>query len=287
MRNALDRLQRQLAGVDEAQPGRRTALTRLDDRAANLRDQLRAVDAAMRALAEGDNWIETITDDERRAFTRGRISATLATLVRTDEGALRRLRLEHDAVARTVDALKAELDDDEERMQLDSRLITLSTDMTRWSRQLALEHGEGVRLDLNRLTVVTEIAEGATPLWRIGSAENWIGAHLVTHLALHRYFVRHGRPVPRLLMFDQPTQAHYPSEVEQQTGIPASYRDKEAVRRMFQLLYDIAIELAPDMQIVVCDHANLPEQWFRESVQHNWRDGEALIPQSWITDPGS
>ena len=237
----------------------------------------------MRSLAAGDNQIETITGDERRAFTRGRITATLTTLARTDEGALRRLRLEHDSVARTVAALEAELDDDEERMQLDSRLIVLSTDMTRWSRQLALEHGDGVRLDLNRLTVVTETAEGATPLWRIGSAENWIGAHLVTHLALHRYFVRHNRPVPRLLMFDQPTQAHYPSEVEQQAGIPANDSDKEAVRRMFQLLHDVATELAPGMQIIVCDHANLPEDWFSESVQHNWRDGRALIPESWIT----
>jgi hypothetical protein len=198
---------------------------------------------------------------------------------------MRRLRLEHDAAARTINALESELDDNEERMQLDSRLVTLSADMTRWSQQLELEHGEAVRLDLNRLTVITETAQGPAPLWRIGSAENWIGAHLVTHLALHCYFVRHDRPVPRLLMLDQPTQAYYPSEIEQQTGVPDSDSDKEAVRRMFRLLHDVAEELAPDLQIIVCDHANLPEDWFRGSVAHNWRDGEALIPQSWLSNP--
>ena len=285
MQRALEGLQRQLVGIDQARPARRTALTSLDNRTAELRDQLRSADAALRALTEGDNSVGTVTGEERRAFTRGRISAILATLTRTDDQALRRLRLEHDAAARTVNALESELDDNEERMQLDSRLVTLSADMTRWSQQLELEHGEAVRLDLNRLTVITETAQGPAPLWRIGSAENWIGAHLVTHLALHRYFVRHDRPVPRLLMLDQPTQAYYPSEIEQQSGVPDSDSDKEAVRRMFRLLHDVAEELAPNLQIIVCDHANLPEDWFRGSVAHNWRDGEALIPQSWLSNP--
>jgi hypothetical protein len=285
MQRALDALQSQLAGIDEARPTRHAALTSLDSRAAELRDRLRATDAALRALSEGDSDTGTMSGQERRAFTRGRISATLATLTRADDYALRRLQLEHDAATRAVAALEAELDDNEERMQLDSRLAALSKDMTRWSRQLALEHGEGVRLDINQLTVITETAQGPAPLWRIGSAENWIGAHLVTHLALHRYFVRNNRPVPRLIMLDQPTQAYYPSEIERQTGVPENDSDREAVRRMFQLLHDLAAELSPNLQITVCDHANLPETWFRDSVVHNWRDGTALIPQAWLTTP--
>ncbi|MBS2965381.1 DUF3732 domain-containing protein [Actinocrinis puniceicyclus] len=39
------------------------------------------------------------------------------------------------------------------------------------------------------------------------------------------------------------------------------------------------------MQIIVSDHANLSEPWFQNSVRHNWRDGEALIPASWIETP--
>jgi hypothetical protein len=287
LRDSLERLQRQLVGIDEAQPARRLALNDLDERGANLRRELRAVDAAMRALTEGDDQVDAVAGGERRAYTRGRISAILTTLARTDDTALQRLRLEHEAATRTVAALEAELDDAEERMQLDSRLLALSTDMTRWSQQLALEHGEGVRLDINRLTVVTETDQGPAPLWRIGSAENWIGAHLVTHLALHRFFVTHARPVPRVLMFDQPTQAYYPSEVEQQEGIPLRDSDREAVRRMFLLLYEIAAELAPQLQIIVCDHANLPEEWFRQSVVHNWRNGEALVPAAWLAGGAS
>jgi hypothetical protein len=283
MRYALRALQGQLDGIEDARPARRAALTGLDSQAAELRDQLRAIDAALRALSQGDSDTDVISGQERRAFTRGRISAILSTLTRTDDQALRRLQLEYEAATRAVTALQAELDDNEERMQLDSRLAALSRDMTRWSQDLDLEHGDEVRLDINRLTVITETSQGPAPLWRIGSAENWIGAHLVTHLALHRYFVRNIRPVPRILMLDQPTQAYYPSEIERQTGIPENDTDREAVHRIFRLLYDVATELSPNMQIIVCDHANLPENWFRDSVTQNWRGGEALIPQAWIS----
>lgn len=155
--------------------------------------------------------------------------------------------------------------------------------MTRWATRLQLEHGGGnVRLDLNRLTVVTDTDQGPAPLFRIGSGENWVGYHLITHLALHRYFVRQNRPVPRILMLDQPTQVWYRSEVDQNTGTLGRDRDREAVNSLFRLIYDVVGELAPQMQVIVCDHANLPEDWFQASVEHNWRDGRKLIPQDWI-----
>ncbi|MFF1681539.1 DUF3732 domain-containing protein [Streptomyces sp. NPDC058256] len=47
----------------------------------------------------------------------------------------------------------------------------------------------------------------------MGSAKNWIGYHLVAHLALHTYFLRERRPVPRFLMLDQPTQAFFPEKI--------------------------------------------------------------------------
>jgi len=181
--------------------------------------------------------------------------------------------------------LEAELDPAEEREQLTSRLVAISRDMTSWAERLRLEHGDqSVRLDLNRLTVVTDTEDGPAPLFRIGSGENWVGYHIVTHLALHRYFVHQTRPVPRILMLDQPTQAWYRSEVDQASGLPENDADRAAVNGMFQLIYDVTEELAPRLQIIVCDHANLPEEWFQESVSHNWRGGEKLIPAEWIED---
>lgn len=74
-----------------------------------------------------------------------------------------------------------------------------------------------------------------------------------------------------------------PSEISKQSGIPDGDTDRVAVNRMFRLLYDIAEELSPRLQIIVCDHANLSHQWFQDSVVHNWRDGDKLIPQDWLS----
>jgi hypothetical protein len=32
------------------------------------------------------------------------------------------------------------------------------------------------------------------------------------------------------------------------------------------------------LQVIVCDHANLADEWFQASVVDNWRNGVALIP---------
>ncbi len=283
LRQSLQQLSVQLSGVDAARPARRAALEALDGQISSLRIRLRTTEATVESLIASQTVAAQLPDSAQRDFTRGRIHATLAALPGSSEGELSRLRQQYDTALQQVQMLEAELDPSEEREQLTSRLVTISHDMTRWADRLQLEHrGGSVRLDLNRLTVVTDTEQGPAPLFRIGSGENWIGYHLVAHLALHRYFVRQNRPVPRLLMLDQPTQVWYRSEVDQSSGMPGRDTDREAVSRLFRLIYDVAAELAPELQVIVCDHANLPEDWFQESVAHNWRGGEKLIPQTWI-----
>ena len=36
--------------------------------------------------------------------------------------------------------------------------------------------------------------------------------------------------------------------------------------------------------MIVLDHADFDVEWFQDAVRQRWRDGEALIPESWI-DP--
>ena len=64
--------------------------------------------------------------------------------------------------------------------------------------------------------------------------------------------------------------------------MPEAEDDRAAVQRMFELMRDVARELAPAMQIIVCDHANLLDPWFQDAVVHNWREGQKLIPDAWI-----
>lgn len=285
MQEVVDQLTTQLEDVESIRPRRKEALEDLTTTIDQLREKLRALDNALVGLAEQDDQAGTVRSTaESQAFTRGRIQHFLDTTKGIEAAELERLA---DVVAvrqRSVEAIEQRTDPDSTREELTARLAVVAKDITAYSRHLKLEYHEAAWLDLQRLTVMTETDQGSAPLFRIGSAENWVGSHLATHLALHRYFTRHDRPVPRFLMLDQPSQAYYPSEMEQQGGVPEDEDDRAAVRRMYELMRDVAEELAPEFQIIVCDHANLPEDWFQAAVQHNWREGRKLIPQEWIDE---
>jgi hypothetical protein len=119
------------------------------------------------------------------------------------------------------------------------------------------------------------------PLALMGSAANWIGYHLVAHLALHKHFVERGRPVPRFLILDQPTQAYFPPDAPAGVELPDTDADRQAVTRMFELFRDVASQLAPNLQIIVLDHLRLDIPWFTESIVEEWRGGFKLIPAHW------
>lgn len=279
---SLEDLRAQVGTLTGARPSQRQALEALDEEAARLREQLRVAEAALQDL-ERANRIQEQSGSDSRDFTRGRIDATLARLAVVDDLSLEVLKQQLDRTRALVEALEAELDNESRREQLTSRLVAVGRDIKRYAERLGLEHSsDDVRLDLSRLTIVADTETGPARLSRIGSAKNWVGYHLATHLALHRFFTRQDRPVPRFLMLDQPTQAHYPAENDNSTGLPNEDADRLAVRAMFELMRDAVQDLAPNFQIIVCDHADLPEAWFQEAVRERWRNGAALIPADWL-----
>lgn len=283
LQQSVNEIKNSLRGVDVIRPARRAALDDLDETIDTVRNQLRVANQTIRAISSGRSTNRHLPEASQRDFTRGRIHAILSTLGTTADEELAHLRIAQDSARDRVAQLQSELDPSAEDSEIQARLMSVSNDMTNWAERLGLEHvGERVRIDLSHLTVVSDTDLGSIPLFRIGSAENWIGYHIVAHLGLHRYFATHDRPVPRFLFLDQPTQAWFQSEVDQQNGNPEQDSDRAAVDRIFRLIYDFVQDLAPAMQVIICDHANLPEDWFQDSVEHNWREGEKLIPESWI-----
>lgn len=226
LREAVLEVETQLRELTGANPRLRDAIQEVDERLATLRDELRALElAATNLSASASPNVESRA--EERAFSRGRLDALLESFRPVDAAELQGWRDAASSLSATVERLESELDPDAEREQISSRLLTIASDMTDWVERLQLEHaGRTVRLTLYPLTVVADTESGPIPMSRIGSAENWVGFHLVTHLALQRYFVRQERPVPRFLMLDQPTQAYYPSEVEQTGGVPSRDQDR-------------------------------------------------------------
>ena len=284
LREAASQLQAQAGSFAVTRPRRLQALEDITSRSSQVRNEIRAIDEAIESLETARQQVTAgRAFAERQAFLQGRIQRYLETVRATEVAELTRLRERVRLRALIVEELEERLDEDDEREQMMSRLFSIGTDMTAWADNLALEHsGASVRLDARRLTVVTDTASGPAPLNQIGSAANWIGYHVVAHLALHKFFVTQERPVPRFLMLDQPTQAYYPSDVARETGDPGSDADRAAVRALFRLLVEVAEDLSNELQVIVCDHANLNDDWFQDAVIENWRDGERLIPDAWI-----
>jgi predicted O-methyltransferase YrrM len=88
-----------------------------------------------------------------------------------------------------------------------------------------------------------------------------------------------------MLLLDQPTQAFYPSEKASQADRNlADMRDddQEQVHRIFDLILRTVTELDGALQVIILDHAEIPEPWFVEAVgDNNWRHGQALVPSDW------
>nr|WP_233094705.1 DUF3732 domain-containing protein [Enterobacter hormaechei] len=213
----------------------------------------------------------------------GKISQYLETTGHADQSSSLRVRLEEQRSH--VLLLESKLDHDAVREKLGTFLNIIGRYMTEYSQQLDLEHqGSDLRLDIRRLTVVADTLDGPVPLFRMGSGENWVGYHVLAHLALHRWFRLKKRPVPGFLILDQPSQAHYPPEKDDEGSIEAlTNEDQNAVYRLFSLISNAAAKLAPDLQIIIMDHADLKDDWFQVAVTERWRNGVKLIPMTWIT----
>jgi hypothetical protein len=217
-----------------------------------------------------------------QARTIGKISQYVDTATSAVGGSA--LRTSVEAARARMLALEQELDIETTREKLAAFLNIIGLYMTEYSAALDLEHkGSQLRLDIRNLTVVADTMDGPVPLYRMGSGENWVGYHVLSHLALHKWFRQKARPVPGFVIFDQPSQAHYPPERDADGSLEGlADADRIAVLQLFKLVADAAEELAPVMQIIVMDHADLKHEWFETAIVERWRWGNKLVPEEWV-----
>lgn len=260
----------------------------LEERRLNVQERRTTVAALLGQREFASRLQET---NIRAAHVVGRISHYLENVDATDESATLRLALAD--AERRVEELEAQLDVDEVEALKDSILRVLSSQMTEWASILQLEHANApYRLDDKQLTVVADTSERPIVMERMGSAENWLGCHLIALLALHQHFIRRTRPVPNFLFLDQPSQVYFPSMdsykvLEGEIGnLEEVGADALAVQRMFDFLFATVAALAPNFQIIVTEHANLPDERFQQAlVEQPWRGRLALIPIDWLEQP--
>jgi hypothetical protein len=240
------------------------------------RGQMTAVRTSQAQLAAAEQ------ESTRRAHVLGRISLYVESLpdLPNSTGLERKAAQLRSQIA----ALEEELSDEAVRERMQSIGSLLSQKLTTWAERLDLEHKGPVRFDFRKLTLVTDTAHGPVPMAETGSGENWVGYHVLAHLALHSFFTEQGRPVPRILFLDQASQIGYPPDRD--VNVAAAEDERRRVARLFRLIFDVLHEVAPNFQVVMTEHADLTEDWYRAAVVERWRNGQALIPADWDTSAG-
>jgi hypothetical protein len=282
IRQSLSRLERQLSTVRRDNPRLQGQIAELEAQRTTLEEELAGVQRDITTRI-ADNERLRIEQDQftEQARVAGRIGYYLenARTLADDQG----LRLQIARVRAEVAELEAALDQEAMEERLTTALGLVGRDLTNYARRLQLEHGENsLRLDRKNLTVVADTVHGPLSLPQIGSGENWVGYHVAAHLALHKLFRARERPVPSFLMLDQPSQAHYPPDKDIGEITGAEDEDQVAVARLYQLLLEYCASLAPQMQVIVADHVDLLQDWFRASTVERWRDGIKLVPMAWL-----
>lgn len=170
----------------------------------DIEDELKRNQGQIDALAKQDDAFRTERGSQiRLARTMGRIAYFLET-VPSPPAATSSVD-ELNAARKRVEALEKLVDPDNTAERLTSILNLIGDYMTQDSEKLDLEHsGSRLRLDIRQLAVVADTLDGPVPLFRMGSGGNWVGYHVVAHLALHRWFRQKDRPVPGFVFVDQP-----------------------------------------------------------------------------------
>ena len=279
---SLKRLDAKLDAVAGERPHLQKRLAALD---AKRLDVEKAVVSAQKELqhVHTRNERARLQRDEtiERARVVGSISAFLDQFIAPSE--IDGINARIDEARQRVNALAEDINADDVEERVYTFLNLVADYMTDHAKTLDLEHADGrIRLDPKRLSVVAETVKGPIPLNRIGSGENWVGYHAATLLALHRWFRDRNSPVPGIVMFDQPSQAHYPPEADQSGRVDGlEDADRRAVHTLFEFMYTVSQEIGDGFQLIVLDHAHLDDDWFNAAIVEEWRGDAALIPVEW------
>lgn len=282
IKNALTEVSSRLESVTRAAPQVERAIGELNSRLQRVVSALANNRAQMEAVRSSSDRLQQIQDETaKRALILGRISLYLESL--PDLPDTKALKEQSQRLKDQAAALEDELSDERVRERIDSITSILGRRMTDWARELDLEHSKfPLRLDLRKLTIVADTADGPVPMDRMGSGENWVGYHLIAHLALHEWFTQRGRPVPRFLFLDQPSQVYFPPEKDVDGSMAmVEEDDRHAVVRMFRFVFKVVNELAPGLQVVITEHADINEDWYQSAIVERWRGGAKLVPEEW------
>lgn len=284
LRAAQDYIGERSGAMDAATPRITTAIQQVETQLADVRRRLDDNRALLTAVKRGNQRLQLVSDTEaRRAMVLGRISLYMENIpqvpdVSEQQARLTELRVQEGELNEAVST-------DTIQAKLDSCLSNVNRYLSDYARQIDLEYSESpLRLDPRNLTVVADTPERPVLMREIGSGENYVGYHIVAHLALHTWFTSRGRPVPAFLLLDQLSQAHFSPDTAPGDGVTQEKidTDRRAVKRLFGLIFDVVERLEGKFQVIITDHPDFSDDArFQAALCERWRDGLKLVPEDW------
>lgn len=272
--NAINSLSSKLDSLAKERPQLRLYIDDLKRKKQNIAEEIAKIQIAINAVyAENNEAIKLRDLNARKGRVVGRISFWLETVKISENLGEKRVQLEkiQDRI-RKIDVLLDGRDIESRKQSISSRL---SFEMTKWAKEMDLEHSEyPYRLDFNQLTVMVD-KDRPVPLQQLGSGSNWLGCHLISLFALHKFFMDAKSPVPSFLFIDQPSQVYFPPETAHKEV------DNKEVREIYNFIFNRVREMKGGMQVIIVDHADLDTPEFQQAVSEKWWNEEKLVPMDW------
>lgn len=278
IRTSIINLDKSIANVTREQPKLQAFISTLEQEQQNKREEIRELEAEIDGIYQQEDERARLRDiNARKGKVVGRISLWVESVQNDAESGQQEQVIQE--IEKRIQEIDSTLDTDSVDERKQSALSRIQEDMTRWAKELQLEHCDNpYRLDLNKVTVIVDKPERPVPLRQLGSGSNWVGVHLIAYFALQRYYIGANRPVPRFVFLDQPSQVYFPSEFDEKKT------DWNEVDKIYQFVIDRTAELQGQLQVIIVDHADLKKDSFREFICENWwPDDNNLVPADWYT----
>ncbi|MCS5990691.1 DUF3732 domain-containing protein [Klebsiella variicola subsp. variicola] len=288
--NELESLDKELRIATAQRPKLEAYLAELGSEVDVISGDIKQKEAELSSAITANEVIAQMgTRNNAAARVVGRISLFLETLLPNED--LTMLETENRRLTNKVKLLEEQIGSDDSNERLTSILNNISAQIAQFIQKFEAEFRDyPARLNLPQLTIIFDRPERPVPMSRTGGGENHLAYHLSALLALHMFAAKNNRPIPHFLLIDQPTQVYFPSEQVYQDADGSVQRteadaDLNAVRRLFELLLKFTKEDVPGFQLIVTEHANLREQWFRDTlVEEPWTKPPALVPEKWPSE---
>lgn len=280
--NSLRNLLHGLQFTEQEQPKIQRVLIELEKNKNEKTNEIMEIEASINNIYKQNEDLAKLKNiNIKKGKVIGRISLFFESVNLTKTNSLLSQKIMN--LSKEIARLESAIGQDEKENKINAILNKINIIMSSWSNKLNWEYQSyNLRFDIKKLTVFADSDTKSESLQHMGSGENWLACHLLVHMALHKHFIDKKRPVPNFIIFDQPTQVHYPKGYKETSENKLESSDEIADKKMFKFIFDVVQELSPNLQVIITDHADFDEPYFQSAIVEKWRGGNKLVPEEWL-----